>query len=42
VTVADKYPRETEFVTDPLKTISGKIRRPELRAPECRRAQDSA
>ena len=31
VTAPYKYPREIEFVTDLPKTISGKIRRTELR-----------
>jgi acyl-coenzyme A synthetase/AMP-(fatty) acid ligase len=34
VTAPYKYPREIEFVTDLPKTISGKIRRTELRAME--------
>jgi acetyl-CoA synthetase len=32
VTAAYKYPREVEYVTELPKTISGKIRRVELRA----------
>ena len=39
VTAPYKYPREIEFVTDLPKTISGKIRRTELREMERRRAQ---
>jgi acyl-coenzyme A synthetase/AMP-(fatty) acid ligase len=34
VTAPYKYPREIEFVSDLPKTISGKIRRTELRARE--------
>ena len=34
VTAPYKYPREVEFVTDLPKTVSGKIRRSELRARE--------
>ena len=39
VTAPYKYPREIEFVTDLPKTISGKIRRTELRDMERRRAR---
>jgi acyl-coenzyme A synthetase/AMP-(fatty) acid ligase len=39
VTAPYKYPREIEFVTDLPKTISGKIRRTELRDLERRRAR---
>jgi len=38
VTAPYKYPREIEFVTDLPKTISGKIRRTELRDMERRRS----
>jgi acetyl-CoA synthetase/medium-chain acyl-CoA synthetase len=38
VTAPYKYPREIEFVSDLPKTISGKIRRTELRARERERA----
>jgi acyl-coenzyme A synthetase/AMP-(fatty) acid ligase len=34
-----KYPREIEFVTELPKTVSGKIRRVELRERERARAQ---
>jgi len=37
VTAPYKYPREIEFVTDLPKTVSGKIRRSELRAREAAR-----
>lgn len=37
VTAPYKYPREIEFLTDLPKTISGKIRRVELRQREERR-----
>ena len=39
VTAPYKYPREIEFVADLPKTISGKIRRTELREMERRRAR---
>ena len=39
VTAPYKYPREIEFVPDLPKTISGKIRRTELRALERQRAK---
>ncbi|HYE92839.1 MAG TPA: AMP-binding protein [Terriglobales bacterium] len=39
VTAPYKYPREIEFVTDLPKTISGKIRRTELRDRERQRAR---
>ncbi len=39
VTAPYKYPREIEFVTDLPKTISGKIRRAELRQMERERSQ---
>ncbi|MGZ3680572.1 MAG: AMP-binding enzyme, partial [Ktedonobacterales bacterium] len=39
VTAAYKYPREIEFVTELPKTISGKIRRVELREHERQRKQ---
>jgi acyl-coenzyme A synthetase/AMP-(fatty) acid ligase len=39
VTAPYKYPREVEFVTDLPKTISGKIRRNELRRMEIDRPQ---
>ena len=39
VTAPYKYPREIEFVPDLPKTISGKIRRTELRALERERAK---
>jgi acyl-coenzyme A synthetase/AMP-(fatty) acid ligase len=39
VTAPYKYPREIEFVTDLPKTISGKIRRTELRQLERERAR---
>jgi medium-chain acyl-CoA synthetase len=38
VTAPYKYPREIEFVADLPKTISGKIRRTELRDLERKRA----
>ena len=38
VTAPYKYPREVEFVTDLPKTVSGKIRRGELREREAARA----
>ena len=38
VTAPYKYPREIEFLDDLPKTISGKIRRNELRDLEKRRA----
>jgi acyl-coenzyme A synthetase/AMP-(fatty) acid ligase len=41
VTAPYKYPREIEFVADPQKTISGKIRRTELRDLERKRAATS-
>jgi acetyl-CoA synthetase/medium-chain acyl-CoA synthetase len=41
VTAPYKYPREIEFVTDLPKTISGKIRRTELREMERRREAPS-
>jgi acetyl-CoA synthetase/medium-chain acyl-CoA synthetase len=41
VTAPYKYPREIEFVTDLPKTISGKIRRTELRDMERRREAPS-
>ena len=41
VTAPYKYPREIEFVTDLPKTISGKIRRTELRQLERERARAS-
>jgi acetyl-CoA synthetase/medium-chain acyl-CoA synthetase len=41
VTAPYKYPREIEFVDALPKTVSGKIRRVELRARE-RRAKGSA
>jgi len=37
VTAPYKYPREIEFVKDLPKTISGKIRRLELREREAKR-----
>lgn len=40
VTAPYKYPREIEFVTELPKTISGKIRRVELRERERQRKQD--
>ena len=40
VTAPYKYPREIEFVTELPKTISGKIRRVELRERERARKQD--
>ncbi len=40
VTAPYKYPREIEFVTDLPKTVSGKIRRVELRQREERRKHD--
>jgi acyl-coenzyme A synthetase/AMP-(fatty) acid ligase len=39
VTAPYKYPREVEFVTDLPKTISGKIRRTELRQREREQAR---
>ena len=39
VTAPYKYPREVEFVNDLPKTISGKIRRNELRRAETERSQ---
>jgi acyl-coenzyme A synthetase/AMP-(fatty) acid ligase len=39
VTAPYKYPREIEFVADLPKTISGKIRRTELRQMERDRAR---
>jgi acyl-coenzyme A synthetase/AMP-(fatty) acid ligase len=39
VTAPYKYPREIEFVPDLPKTISGKIRRTELRQMERARAK---
>jgi acyl-coenzyme A synthetase/AMP-(fatty) acid ligase len=39
VTAPYKYPREIEFVTDLPKTISGKIRRTELRQLERQRSR---
>ena len=39
VTAPYKYPREVEFVTELPKTISGKIRRVELRERERQRKQ---
>jgi acetyl-CoA synthetase len=36
----DKYPREIEFSDEPPKTISGKIRRVELREREQATAAD--
>jgi acyl-coenzyme A synthetase/AMP-(fatty) acid ligase len=39
VTAPYKYPREIEFVTDLPKTISGKIRRTELRDRERARSR---
>jgi len=41
VTAPYKYPREIEFVADLPKTISGKIRRTELRDLERARAARS-
>jgi acetyl-CoA synthetase len=38
VTAPYKYPREVEFVNDLPKTISGKVRRTELRQLERERA----
>jgi len=38
VTAPYKYPREVEFVDDLPKTVSGKIRRVELRERELGRA----
>ena len=35
-----KYPREIEFVTELPKTISGKIKRNELRAAELKKYAD--
>ncbi len=40
VTAPYKYPRRVEFVTELPKTISGKIRRKELREREMRRFED--
>ena len=37
-----KYPRAIEFVTELPKTISGKIRRVELRAAEIEKAQEGS
>ena len=37
-----KYPRSVEFVTELPKTISGKIRRVELRENEVRKFQESS
>jgi acyl-coenzyme A synthetase/AMP-(fatty) acid ligase len=42
VTAPYKYPREVEFVPDLPKTVSGKIRRVELRERECQRQQGRA
>jgi len=42
VTAPYKYPREVEFVTELPKTISGKIRRVELRDRERQRKADNA
>jgi medium-chain acyl-CoA synthetase len=42
VTAPYKYPREIEFVTELPKTISGKIRRIELRQREAERKRDAS
>ncbi|MHB8575731.1 MAG: AMP-binding enzyme, partial [Dehalococcoidia bacterium] len=42
VTAPYKYPREVEFVPELPKTISGKIRRIELRQREAQRKQNAA
>jgi acetyl-CoA synthetase len=42
VTAPYKYPREVEFVTELPKTISGKIRRIELRQREAERKRNPA
>jgi len=41
VTAPYKYPREIEFVTEVPKTISGKIRRAELRQSESKKPNKS-
>jgi acetyl-CoA synthetase len=41
VTAPYKYPREIEFVAELPKTISGKIRRTELRALERERLRQT-
>ena len=40
ITAPYKYPREIEFVTELPKTISGKIKRKELRTMEFERKRD--
>jgi acetyl-CoA synthetase len=42
ITAPYKYPREIEFVADLPKTISGKIRRTELRQLERERARKAS
>ncbi|OFV88270.1 MAG: hypothetical protein A3J75_00985 [Acidobacteria bacterium RBG_16_68_9] len=42
VTAPYKYPREIEFVTELPKTVSGKIRRVELRQHEAARARETS
>jgi acyl-coenzyme A synthetase/AMP-(fatty) acid ligase len=42
VTAPYKYPREIEFVTELPKTISGKIRRVELRKMELEKRKEKA